>query len=226
MIQNKGIQERRKMRELIRMYKREGYEIEADYKDYGRPRPISGIVPDLVVKKDNREIIVEIVSDKSWPHLVEKMKILSEYAEKHVGTSFNLIITNPRTKRLHLSSEERELACEYLLKDLESKLLLEVRRLYDRGQTEASLLILFRLLGALLRRIACDRRLKPPKKVMSTKEANLLLYENRILTRDDFVFINRIIRRRNDLIHRRKPVIRHLLKSYIEFISTLKKSIK
>ena len=224
--ESKEVQERKKLRELIRMYKREGYEICADYLGYEKPRVIAGIVPDLIVRKGDREIIVEIVSDKSLPHLVNKLKLLSDYAAQHRGKSFDLVVTNPKARRSYISIEDRKLFYEYLLEDLEGKLFLEVKKLYERGYFEASFRVLFRLLGSFLRKIAYEKRVVQLKRKMSTREVNSMLFENNILTKDDFVFIKKMIDYRNEVIHHRKLIQKRRLENYIDFVSTLLKSAK
>ena len=223
MSQFKGKREIRKLRELIRRYKNEGYAIYADYMDYERPESVGGFIPDLVVKKGDQVIIIEIASDKSLPHLGDKLNRLSEYASSQRGTRFDLVVTNPRPR---ISYKEKIISSEYLLKDLQRKLFREIRRLYDQRDYETSFLILIKVLESVMKELAVKRKIVTPRRKVSISQLNNILFERRVLSRDDFSFVQEILNYRNRIIHHPQRIEKDRLLDYINFVSTLLKTVK
>lgn len=219
----KGKREIRKLRELIRKYKSQGYEIYADYPEFERPQSIAGVVPDLIVKKGDQEIIIEITSDESLPNLEEKLRQLSEYAAARRGTRFDLVITNPRPK---ISYREKINSCEYLLGDLQRNFLREARHLYNRRHFETSFLILCRVLESIMKELALKKKIIRPREKISINQLNDILSERRVLSRDDFTFIQEIFNYRNKIVHRLQKIEKGRVQEYINFVSTLLKTIR
>ena len=223
MSRSKGKRENRKLRELIRKYKDQGYEIYADHLKFERPRSIAGVVPDLIVKKGDQEIIIEIASDENLPYLEDKLKHLSEYAASHEGTRFDLVITNPRPK---ISYRERSISYEYVLGELQRNLLREARQLYDQGRFESSFLILCRVLESLIKELALKKKIIAPHKRVLISQLNNMLFEKRVLSRDDFIFVKEILDYRNKIVHRLLRIEKERVREYIDFVSTLLKTIR
>lgn len=219
----KGKREIKKLHELIRKYKSQGYEIYADYLDFERPRNIREFVPDLIVKKGDQEIIIEIASDESLPNLEEKLRQLSEYAADRRGTRFDLIITNPRPK---ISYREKINSCEYLLGDLQRNFLREARHLYNRHRFETSFVILCRVLESLMKELALKKKIIRPHEKISINQLNDMLFERRVLSRDDFIFVQEILNYRNKIVHHLQRIEKKRVQEYIDFVSTLLKTIR
>jgi hypothetical protein len=99
--------ERRKLLELIREYSKLGYEVYAEYKGYPRPYKIGEFVPDLILKKGNQMIIVEIATKQDLRDLSKKTEQFARYAEEHDSARFDLVLTNPKHR---LSQKEKEIS--------------------------------------------------------------------------------------------------------------------
>jgi len=220
---SKRKREVRRLRELIRKYKNEGYEIYADYLDFKKPQSIAGVVPDLIVRKGDQEIIIEVISDESLKRLEDKLKRLSEYAERHEGTRFDLVVTNPRPR---LPYQERIKSCEYLLRNLQRNLLREARQQYSQHHFEFSFLILCMILESLIKELAIRKKIIPIREKMSISQLIDVLFERGILSRDDFAFVQDMLDYRNKVIHGLKHIQKERLHEYIDFVSTLLKTIR
>ena len=91
--------ERRKIVELASDYKAKGFEVSANVHGFESPRTIKGIKPDLVAIKGDEIIIVEVKTSASAKRSKETIEQLARYAKESPGTRFDLVITNPRTRR-------------------------------------------------------------------------------------------------------------------------------
>ena len=219
----KGKRELKRLKELIREYKRQGYEIYANYLDFERPRNIGEFVPDLIVRKGDQEVIIEVTSDESLRHLQDKLKRLSEYAADHDRTRFDLIITNPRPIR---SREEKLASCKYLLEDLQRSLLREIRKQYDKENFQVSFLILCQLLESLLKELALKKKIVEPSKKISIRQLNSILFESKALSSDDFLYVKALLNYRNRIIHYVEKIEKDRLREYIDFVSSLLKTVR
>jgi len=220
---SKGKREIRRLRELIRKYKNEGYEIYANYLGFKKPQSIAGVIPDLIVRKGDQKIIIEVISDESLNRLEDKVKRLSEYAERHEGTRFDLVLTNPRPR---LPYQERIKSCEYLLGNLQRNLLHEAKQQYSQRNFEFSFLILCIILESLIKELAIRKKIVPIHEKMSISQLVDMLSERGVLSRDDFAFVQKMLDYRNKVIHGLQQIEKECLHEYIDFVSILLKTIR
>src|SRR4051794_27633987 len=87
--------ERTKALDIARKYKTKGYTVHSRHGSYGRPTPINGLSPDLVVQKGDETIIIEVKSKASLKRSEESLKQLAHYAQDTPGVRFDIVIANP-----------------------------------------------------------------------------------------------------------------------------------
>jgi len=92
----------RKVRELSRELKRDGYTVKADIRGYQRPRPIgkARVRPDIVATKSGTTRIVEVETPSSLTRDKEQLKTFIRSAAHRKRTTLDIVVTRPRkTKR-------------------------------------------------------------------------------------------------------------------------------
>ena len=208
--------EKRKLKDLIDEYSRLGYEVFAEYKGYQRPEVIGDFVPDLVAKKGDKIIIVEVVTKRDLPRLGNKMEQLSEYADRNENVRFDIVLTNPKPR---LSKEEKKVLNETLLSDIQKHLFMNSRDLYEKGYYESSYLILTILFENILRKFAIKKRVIDIHKEVPIIDLANLLFESGKVSRDNLVSIKRFLEYRNRIIHYTFKPEKQDLKEYINFVS-------
>lgn len=88
----------RKVRELARELKKQGYAVRADIRGYERPVPIgrSRRRPDIEATKSGGRKIIEVETPKSLVTDKEQLKTFIRHASHKRGTSFDIVVTKPR----------------------------------------------------------------------------------------------------------------------------------
>ena len=88
----------RKVRELARDLKKQGYTVKADIGRYQRPSPIgrARARPDIEATKSGRRKIIEVETPKSLVTDKEQLKTFIRHASHKGRTSFDIVVTKPR----------------------------------------------------------------------------------------------------------------------------------
>ena len=81
---------------LARDYKNDGYQVFAELTGYDSPDVISGVRPDLVAKKGDETIIIEVKTRDTARSNKNKIEQLAHYADNNPGIRFDFVMTNPR----------------------------------------------------------------------------------------------------------------------------------
>lgn len=81
---------------LARDYRARGYKVFAELAGYESPDNISGVKPDLVAKKGDETIIIEVKTRDTTKSSKDKMEKLARYADGIPGARFDFVMTNPR----------------------------------------------------------------------------------------------------------------------------------
>ena len=91
----------RKVREIARNLKKDGYSVKADVGRYGRPRPIGKDrrIPDIEATKAGRRKIIEVETPRSLMTDKEQMKTFMRHAAHKKNTSLDIVVTKPRKTR-------------------------------------------------------------------------------------------------------------------------------
>lgn len=91
----------RKVKELARQYKKEGYSVKADgVRGYKRPAAI-GVHkrrPDIEATKSGSRIIIEVETPGSLVTDKEQLKTFARHAAHKSRTKFHVVVTKPRKK--------------------------------------------------------------------------------------------------------------------------------
>lgn len=88
--------ERTRIAKLARDYKARGYQVYAELAGYESPDNIVGVKPDLVAKKGDETIIIEVKTRDTTKSGKDKIEKLARYAKSIPGARFDLVMTNPR----------------------------------------------------------------------------------------------------------------------------------
>lgn len=91
--------ERRRIARLAQDYKAQGYQVYTELAGSEAPESIVGVRPDLVAKKGDETIIIEVKTRETTEVGREKIEKLARYAESVPGTRFDIVMTNPRPKQ-------------------------------------------------------------------------------------------------------------------------------
>lgn len=98
----------RKVREIARRLRTEGYAVRADgVRGYKRPKPIGRQMkrPDIEATRPGVRKIIEVETPSSLRSDKEQLKTFTRHAAQKRGTRFEVVVTKPRGTR---SSRKRE----------------------------------------------------------------------------------------------------------------------
>lgn len=79
-----------KVKEIADAYKSESYEVYADIKGYGQPHKRNGYIPDVVAKKNGKEIIIEVETSDSIKTDKEQQNAFRRYANARSNVTFKI----------------------------------------------------------------------------------------------------------------------------------------
>ena len=215
--------ERNKLRYLINEYSSLGYSVFANYKDYPKPENIGQFVPDLILKKGEETIIVEITTQQTSKRLGKKMEQLARYAEEHENIRFDVVYTNPRPR---LSSKEKEISNEILLTEIQKRLLSDSKELSKIGNYEASFIMLTILLENALMKFAVKKKAISIHETIPTTKLVPFLLRQGVISKSNSESIMKFLAYRNKIIHRSYKPSKQILQEYERFVSFLLKKGK
>jgi len=69
-------------------YKKHGFTIKADLPGWDKPKKIGGFIPDLIVKKGKKEIVLEVETKDTNTSDADQQKAFKKYSEKEEGRTF------------------------------------------------------------------------------------------------------------------------------------------
>ena len=144
-VENEG-RERRKIREVAREYRRQGYRVIAEPSGSDLPAFLGDYRPALIAIGDGESVVVKVKSIRGFDRSEENREIAARVA-KQPGWRFELIITGPRSGRQLDEHQPWDIS-------VVDGYLNQVRRLLDAGNREAAFLLLWANTEALLRRMA------------------------------------------------------------------------
>jgi REase_AHJR-like len=186
----------RRLREVAEEYRGRGYEVLLEPKRKHLPRALARFHPDLVARKGDELVVVEVKSRSTLrqdPQLGE----LARAVRAHPGWRFELIIANPEHDGLVPEGaqawEERD-----VLERLD-----EARSLLNAGHLEAALLLAWSAAEAALRLLA-----EADEVASSRQDAAYLLKQlafTAALTREQFQFLQNMFELRNAFAHGHTP---------------------
>jgi hypothetical protein len=191
----------RKLKELVSEYSNQGYEIFADLQNYPPPRLIGNFRPDLIAKKGDREVIIEIASRSEMDKIKTKLEKLAEYADKTKDIRFDIVLTNPRTNLVkdHKSESQRRLlrhVWQYLLKDVNAS--------YRRKQYNTTFYLLYDLLKSMLEEQATAKGIVAISGRYTLTQIIESLLRSGLLNLEDYKSVKKLAIARNRMVHHGK----------------------
>ena len=184
--------ERERARAIAAEYRRKGYEVIEEPSTEQLPDFLSGYQPDLIVRKGDEAIIVEVKTRSSlasYPQIRE----LAQMLEGEPGWTFELVAVSEGA-RLIAPEGARPFGREDILENTA-----EAERLIDEGFTKPSFLMAWSALEAAVRMVTEEEgtlhdRLTPTYIVNQA-------VANGVISRDDYNLLTNAMKYRNALVH-------------------------
>ena len=190
--------ERKKISQLAREYSERGYEVLTELPGFSSPSPVGGWRPDLIIRKGDEVIIVEVKTSETIKTSKEKVQHLAEYAKTHPGIRFDLVLTNPRPQ---FSSKRRSEGLDRELRALEQSLLQNLEVAAELNQHSLASILAHILLEGLLTRAAEKRGVKLEHETSSLVERANKLYDKEVISTAVLDLVRRVSDARNQVVH-------------------------
>jgi REase_AHJR-like protein len=189
--------ERQRARAIAEEYRSRGYAVIEEPSPDQLPEFLSGYTPDLLIRKGNEAVVVEVKSRSSLAK-DPRVRDLARLLQAKPNWRFELVVLGEEG---NLSSPEgtRPFEREDILRNIEA-----AERLLDSGFSEAALLLAWPTLEAILRLLTGEEgllldRLTP---LNILKQAVI----NGVISRDDYSFLMNVMKYRNALAHGFKTI--------------------
>ncbi|NVK41433.1 MAG: hypothetical protein HWE39_09325 [Oceanospirillaceae bacterium] len=188
------LRERRKIKELAREYEEQGYQVLVEPSRNDLPEFLENYQPDLILKKGNLNIVVEVKTSATIRNS-EYLKELSSSVNSHENWKFELVLTNPRKKETLSSSKYQE----FEIPEIEKRLK-QLNEFRSNSFIEPYFLYAWSLLEATARIIL---KTEQPKIEIKLNPVSIIkqLFSYGIIGRLDYEWLNRMINTRNHLAH-------------------------
>ncbi len=186
--------EQRRIKQLANEYRKKGYEVLVEPGPEKTPEFLRPFRPDLIIRKGEEAIVVEVKTTESLTASKDIEKIAEAVASRH-GWKFKLVVTNPRIEPERVP----EVAAASLTQNEVSVLLKRVERLVRIGEMEAALLLLVAAIESVLREAAKKEGIPLRGKTLLHGAKHLLSYA--VIGRRDYDAFERIFKTRNFIIH-------------------------
>lgn len=192
--------ERKKIAELAREYSARGYQVFADIPNYESPASIDAIKPDLIVKKGDEIIIIEVKTSDSLKMSKDAIAHLARYAKKVPGVRFDLVITNPKPQS---SIQVKVKALQEELGAIQEGLLTDIEEAIKHNRMNLVVILASRLLEGLLVRTAARKDIYIPPTERTLHVLSSKLASENIVSQSVLEFASKLQEQRNAIVHRR-----------------------
>lgn len=192
--------ERKKLAELAREYGAMGYQVFAELPEFESPALVDGIRPDLVAKRGDETVIIEVKTSGSLQDSKDTVEHLARYAEKVPGTRFDLVLTNPKPQS---SVPVRIKALQDELKTIQDGFLADVSEALKQNKTDLVVILASRLLEGLLVRAAAKKEVYIPRTERTLAVLSRKLASEKIVSQSVVEFANQLQQQRNAIVHGR-----------------------
>jgi hypothetical protein len=207
--------ERRKITQLAHKYADMGYEVFATLPQYRSPQEIEGFVPDLVVRKGDETIIIEVKTSESLRNS-KKVVRLAEYGSRHPNVRFDLVVTNPRPES---SSKRRIQVLERERNALYGRMLSDMDEAIDNELYDVAIVLASQILEGLLTRVAERKEVEVPRSASLATLAQSL-FNGQVISESVVEFAAQVQDVRNGVIHPDSDstgnLLANLTKDYLE----------
>jgi hypothetical protein len=189
--------ERQRARVLAEEYRRKGYEVVEEPSQEQLPDFLSGYRPDLLIRKGDEAIVVEV---KSRTSLAQETQVreLARLLRTKPGWNFELIVVGEE-ERLRAPEGAHPFDRDDILRGLEA-----AEKLLQAGFADAALLLAWSASEATVRLLTEEEalvleRLAP---LYILKQAVM----HGVVSREEYHFLTKVLEYRNALVHGFKPI--------------------
>ncbi len=191
--------EREKIAALAREYMARGYDVLADIPIYESLAPIEGIRPDLVAKRGDEIVIVEVETSESLKKNKYIIAKLARYAKDIPGVRFDLVVTNPKPQSL---VQVKANALQEQLRAMQEGLLTEIQEALEHDRPDLVVILGSRLLEQLLLRAAAKKSMRlPSPKERSLSALSRELASKNVVSQTIVEFASELQQYRNAIVH-------------------------
>ena len=188
--------ERKKVAQLARKYVKQGYDVFADLPEYRPPHEIEGFMPDLIVRKGNETIIIEVATSESL-RSSDKAVRLAEYGSRYPNVRFDLVLANPQP---HASGKQRIKVLERELDALYGRMLLDLEYAIGNELHDVAIVLASQILEGLLARVAERKAIAVPQGADLVTLARVL-FEGQVISESVVEFCSDVQSARNQVVH-------------------------
>lgn len=184
--------ERRRIKSIAKEYKEKGYTVTVGPRHDELPVFLHNAKPDIVATRGDDNVVIEVKTSTTVSTTDEVMQ-LAKLVENRPEWRFELVITNPRGRRLS-EEPEQELSAQQLWKRLR-----EAGRLVEIGSLEAALLLGWSTAEGAARSLLQSEgtELKKHSPGYVIKRA----YSDGLMTQRDYDVLRKAITLRNTIVH-------------------------
>lgn len=200
-----------KLQELKERFEREGYAVLVEPPKLAIPFDLGNYVPDLVARKPDGGLIVEVKTTKARTP-IDRYQSIAQIVQGHAGWRFILVTVDD----LNAPASLQELVSwDQLVAKLGT-----IQSLIDSGNTEPAILYLWSIFEAAMRRLAIVVAM-PIERLPATKLMNQL-YTVGYISVDDFSTAKKFLTLRNGITHGfGTPPDAPLLESFLNVVAGL-----
>lgn len=192
----------RLVQEAVDNYTSQGYYVDVFPPDNELPDFLKGFHPDMIVRlPDGTQVVVQVKSSGDGRN-AEQWQQIKNAVEAHPGWRLDLVLNSRREQELVASVQPL-----FSIEDIEAHLLTG-KQLAEQGWLNASLLITWSALEAILHRISQQKKIELPNQASAVLITKLV--SEGPLSREDYEALMKILPVRNQAAHGRQSEILNL----------------
>jgi uncharacterized protein YutE (UPF0331/DUF86 family) len=184
--------EARRLQELAREYRDQGYEVTVEPEPGQLPEPLTRFRPDLVARKDDDLVVVEVKAREGLPD--QQLQDLVKVVREQPGWRFQLVLLKPEPGPPGTRRWSAEEVVEHLR---------QVDAILGSGHLEGALLLAWSAAEATLRLLADKEKLQFERD--DAIYLLRLLVTRAVITREEYGRLWEVLELRNAVAHGLKP---------------------